>query len=111
MLAVSMPNLATSSALVETATKCLATAFSSPPRPFSEPVARRVGVGHGLQRGEGLRRDDEQRFRRVEVAGGLGEVGAVDVGDEAEGHVAVAVMLERLVGHDRARGRSRRCRC
>ena len=30
MLAVSMPNFATSSALVETATKCFATACSSP---------------------------------------------------------------------------------
>jgi hypothetical protein len=35
MLAVSMPNLATSSALVETATKCLAMARSSPFRPVS----------------------------------------------------------------------------
>ena len=31
MFAVSMPNFATSAALVETATKCLATADSSPP--------------------------------------------------------------------------------
>ena len=36
MLSVSMPNFATSSALVETATKCLATAASSPPRPASD---------------------------------------------------------------------------
>ena len=36
MLAVSMPNSATLAALVETATKCLATAFSSPPRPASD---------------------------------------------------------------------------
>jgi hypothetical protein len=33
MFAVSMPNSATFSALVETATKCFATAFSSPPSP------------------------------------------------------------------------------
>src|SRR6266576_2224031 len=32
MLAVSIPNFATSEALVDTATKCLATALSSPPR-------------------------------------------------------------------------------
>ena len=36
MLAVSIPNAATSSALVETATKCFATAASSPPRPASD---------------------------------------------------------------------------
>ena len=97
---------ATFAALVETATKCLATAFASPPRPASDQSRARVGVGHRLQRGEGLRRDDEQRLRRVEVARRLGEVGAVDVGDEAEGHGAVAVVLERLVGHHRAEVRA-----
>ena len=35
MLAVSIPNLVTSAALVETATKCLAMDFSSPPSPLS----------------------------------------------------------------------------
>ena len=32
------------------------------------PVARGVGVGHGLEGGEGLGGDDEQRFGRVEIA-------------------------------------------
>jgi len=36
MFSVSMPNSATPSALVETATKWLATAASSPPRPASD---------------------------------------------------------------------------
>ncbi len=67
-----------------------------------QPVAGGLGVGHRLQRGEGLRGDDEQRFRRVEIAHGLGEVGAVDVRDEAERQVAVAVVPQGLVGHDRA---------
>ncbi len=35
MLASSMPNAVTSLAFVDTATKCLATAFSSPPSPAS----------------------------------------------------------------------------
>src|SRR5436309_12981212 len=35
MLAVSMPNVATSPAFVETATKCFATALTSPPKPSS----------------------------------------------------------------------------
>src|SRR6266567_1931007 len=39
---------------------------------------------------------------RIEVAGGLGEVGAVDVRDEPEGHVTRAVRLERFVRHHRA---------
>ena len=47
----------------------------------------------------------------LEVAGRLGEVRAVDVGDEPERQVAPAVVAQRLVGHHRARGRSRRCRC
>ena len=87
-----MPNFATSAAFVETATKCFATAFSSPPRPRATRRAP-CGVGHRLERRERLRGDDEQRLRRIEVAGGLGEVGAVDVRDEAERHVAVAVVL------------------
>ena len=86
-----MPNFATSSALVETATKCFAMAFSSPSA-RRRPVARRVRVGHGLERGESLGRNDEQRFGGVEVARRLGEVGAIDVRDEAEGQVALAVM-------------------
>ena len=51
-----------------------------------QPVARGVRVGHRLQRREGLRRDDEQRLGRIEVAHRFGEVGAVDVRDEAERH-------------------------
>ena len=87
--------------MVETATKCLATAFASPPRPASDQSRALCGVGHRLQRREGLRRDDEQRLRRIEIADRFGEVGAVDVRDEPERQVAVAVVLERLVGHDR----------
>ena len=37
--------------------------------------------------------------RRIEIAHGFGEVGAIDVGYEAERHGALAVRLERLVGH------------
>ena len=61
-----------------------------------------MGVGHRLQRREGLGRNDEQRFVGVEVVRGFGEIGAVDVGDEAERQVAVAVMPQRFVGHDGA---------
>ena len=59
-------------------------------------------VGHRLLGGEGLRRDDEQRLLGVKTHHRLGEVGAIDVGDEAEGQIAAAVVLERLVGHHRA---------
>ena len=76
------------------------------PQGAQAPGARRAGVGHRLEGREGLRRDDEQRLRRVEVAGGLGEVGAVDVGDEPEGQAPVAVEPEGLVGHHRAEVRA-----
>ena len=67
IFAVSIPNCATSDAFVETATKWLATALSSPPQAPKQPFAGRVGIRHRLQRGKRLRRDDEEGFRRVEI--------------------------------------------
>ena len=69
---------------METATKCFATAFASPPKPVQRPFARGVRVGHGFQRGECFRRNDEQRFGRIEIVRRFGEIGAVDVGDETK---------------------------
>ena len=37
---------------------------------------------------------------RIEIARRFHEIRAVDVGDEAEGHAAVAVILQRLIGHN-----------
>ena len=93
-----MPKLATASAFVETATKCRATAASSP-EPGDAPRARGLGVGQRLERLERLRRDDEQRLGRVEVARRLGEVVAVDVRDEPHRQPAIRVGAERVVGH------------
>jgi hypothetical protein len=84
MLAVSMPKADTFSALVETATKCLAMAFVVAAQALEQPFARALGVGHGLQRRECFRGDDEQRFRRIEIAGCFHEVDAVHVGNEPE---------------------------
>ncbi len=61
-----------------------------------------MGIGHGFQRGEGFGGDDEQGLGGIEIAHGLGKVGAVDIGDKAEDHGAVAVVLERFIGHHRA---------
>ena len=101
MLVVSMPNSATFSAFVDTATKCLATALASPPRPWSDQSRALCALVIVSERGEGLRGDDEQGFRRIEIACRLGEIGAIDVGDKAKGHGAIAVIFERLIGHDR----------
>ena len=73
---------------------------------FEQPVARALRVGHRLQRGEGFGRNDEQRFRRIEIAGRLHEINAVHVRDEAERQAALAVMFERLVSHHRAEVRT-----
>ena len=43
----------------------------------------------------------EQRFRRIEIARRLDEVGAVDVGHETKRHGTVAVLLERFICHHR----------
>ena len=37
--------------------------------PRDGPIARRFRIGHRLERREGLGGDDEQRPRRIEVAG------------------------------------------
>jgi len=65
------------------------------------PVAGAVRVRHGLQGGESLRGHDEQRLDRIQAAHRLGEVGSIDVGDEAECHVGRAVVAQRLVCHHR----------
>jgi hypothetical protein len=67
--------------------------------PGQQPLARALRVGHRFERRERLRRHDEERFGRVEVAGRLREVGSVDVRDETEGHRTIAVVSERFVGH------------
>src|SRR5262249_44889518 len=95
MFAVSMPNFFTSAALVETATKCLATDRSSPPRPATDQ-ARAVRAFVIVSSVVKVLDDTMKR-----VSDGFREVGAVDVGDEPERHGALAVVAERLVGHDR----------
>src|SRR3954463_12461704 len=67
---------------------------------FERPCTCGLSVGHGLERGECFGRDDEQRLGGIEILNSLGEVGAIDVRNEAEGEIALGVMLERLIGHD-----------
>src|ERR1700733_3600607 len=63
-------------------------------------------VGHGFKRGEGLRGDDEEGLLRIDAQYSLSEVSPVNVGDKPKCHVALAVMLQGLVRHDRAKVRS-----
>ena len=48
------------------------------------PGASGVRVGHRLERRERFRGDNEERLGRIEIADGFGEVGAIDIGNEAE---------------------------
>ena len=60
-----------------------------------------MSVCHRFQGCEGFRRDDEKCFRWIEVTDGLREISTINVGYEAERHGSIAVVLERLVGHNR----------
>ena len=71
-----------------------------------QPAAGRPGVGHRLLGRKLLAYDNEQRFGRVEIAGGLGQVRPVHVGNESHGQVAIAIGLQRLVGHQRPQVRA-----
>ena len=64
-----------------------------------EPVARSMRVGHGLLRGEGLGRHDEQRRLRVQRFQRFLHVRAVDVGNEMHLEPRMAVGLECLIDH------------
>ena len=73
---------------------------------IEEPPLGGVGVGDGLGGGEGLAGDQEEGGLRVTSLESLSHVGAVDVGDEVELHALLAVRLEGLCDHDRAKVRA-----
>ena len=75
-------------------------------QPCKQPCASRIRIRHRLKRGEGLRRDDEQRLLRVEILHRFGEVGSIHVRHEPERQIALAVVLQRLVSHHRTKIRS-----
>ena len=105
MFCVSMPNLVTSAALVETATKCFAIAFSSPSasRLHFRALCALVMVSSVVKVFEEMMNSVSAG---VEIARRLDEVGAIDVGDEAHGQIAIAVVAQRLVGHHRSQVRA-----
>ena len=100
------------------ATKCAPT---STPRPSArgEPRLRARRVGERLAGGEGLRRDDEQRRRRIERRQRAREMLGIDVGNESDVDASVcgpllprvAVATERRRTRAAGPDRSHRCRC
>ena len=73
---------------------------------LEQPALGAFRVGHRLLGRERLAGDDEQRFRRVEIAGGLRQVGSVDVRDETHGQSPVGKRPQGLAGHRRPQVRS-----
>ena len=49
---------------------------------IGDPFARCLRVGHGLDGGESFRSDDDQRRCRIETGKRIGDMRAIDVGDE-----------------------------
>ena len=71
---------------------------------LQEPLLCSVGVCDRLGGCESLGSDEEKGGLWVRVLGGFSDVCAVDVGDEVEGQIFVAVWLESLGDHDWAAG-------
>ena len=97
----SIPNPTTASRLVDSATKCLATASSVPSR-LDEPPPRGTGVGEGLLRGEGLGGNDEQRRFGPHLTKHLAQVRTIDVRHEVRAEPLLPVRTQRLGDHHRA---------
>ena len=83
MLAVSMPNLATSSALVETATKCLRTPLQFLHLPAAS-IAGGMSVGQRFRGRECFGTDNEQGFFGIKTPCSLHEIRAINIGDETK---------------------------
>ena len=106
-----MPNSDTFAALVDTATKCLATAFASLPRPASNQsraLWALVIVSSVVKVFEETM-NSVSSGSRSRMASAKSVPSTLDTNRKVSR--PVAVVPERLVGHHRARGRSRRCRC
>ena len=103
MLAVSIPNFATSFAFVETATKCFATEVSSPFNPASDH-ARAVCA---LVIVSSVVKVFEEMMNRVSAGSrsldGFRKIGPIDIGNEAKRQVALAVVAKGLIRHDRSK--------
>ena len=96
-----MPNFLTPSALVESATKWLRDALLGADR-LQRPIARRGGVGHGLEGGEGFRRDHEQRLVRIESAVALAKSAPSTLAMKRNVDVRITEFTQRAPRHLRS---------
>ena len=70
---------------------------------LDQPGPRRQRVGNRFLGGEGLRGDDEQRRLRGQRLQCLGDVGAIDIGDEVHVQPRLVIGLQCLGDHHRAK--------
>lgn len=68
---------------------------------LEEPCLGTVGIGSGLSGGECLGSDQEERGLGVRVLESLSDVCAINVGNEVQREIGVAVGLQSLGDHDR----------
>ena len=68
-----------------------------------QPRTHAPGIGQSLQRGEGLRGDDDQGRLGVKIGGLDSSIGRVNVGDEAALQAVLDVGLEGLIGRHGAK--------
>src|SRR5438270_7951003 len=73
------------------------------PQRGQRPVARRMRIRHRLQRREGLRRNQEKRLLRLQIAHSLCEVRSVNVRHKTKGDIALAVVFQGLISHHRSK--------
>ena len=102
MLAVSIPNFSTSAVFVDTAGQNAWQSMFHHRRDARaatlEPVWALVIVSSVVKVFEEIINNS---LRRVQAADRFREVRAINIGNEPEGHGALAVMFERFVGHHR----------
>jgi len=69
---------------------------------LEEPILCRSSICTGLGGGEGLGSDEEEGCLGVRSTKSFCHVGAVNVGDEVKGLLAISVVFESFCDHDRA---------
>ena len=71
------------------------------PQGIDQPGTDTCGVHHGLDRGERLRRNDDQACCRIDLLQHSLHIGWIDVRDEVEGQCWIDELTQCLIGHRR----------
>ena len=90
--------------MVDTATKWSAGGLLA--ERLDDPGARRVRIGLGLERREGLRTNDDQRLGRLDAADQIVELRAIDVGHEVRRDSAAPLVPQSVADQQGAEVRA-----